>query len=585
MSPDVNSANAVHADKWIPVLPNTDAAFQLAIAYTWMAEGTFDEAYLDTHAVGFDHFQFYVMGGEDGIPKTPKWAEKICGVPAYTIKAFARYWAKHAVSIAHCNGGSFIRSCFAHEPARLEVALLGMQGLGKPGANQFKFMEWTLFGIPTVTPLPPSTVIPSISAAYRGWVTGTCPSFIPKTMIPEAIMNPPVSWYGHVSAGLPREDQFTGPFTFPLDNQERLHMIWSDTPCWETCWNGGNAMQDALRHESIECVIIQHPWLENDCYFGDIILPTNTKFETADIGTDNDSGQWNVIFYEDQAIKPVGESLSDKEAVGEVAKALEKFGGIYEDLHNRFLGGKTDEEWIEIGFKTSGAPEDMSFEEFKEKKYYPFPTREDWKEIPAGLIGFHDDPEGNPLRTPTGKLEYYSTGLAETFPDDKERPVVPHWIDESPAHQERQYLERGRKYPFLLVSNHPHFRVHAQHDDVTWLREIETCKVVGPDGYKYEPIWVNPIDAGKLGLKSGDVAKIYNERGAVLGGVIVTERIIPGAVCQDHGSRVDSIVLGDGGLDRGGANNLIAPVPTTSQNTVGEVTSGFLVNIEKVDVF
>ncbi|MEG0505658.1 MAG: molybdopterin-dependent oxidoreductase, partial [Raoultibacter sp.] len=470
----------VHADKWIPVLPNTDAAFQLAIAYTWMAEGTFDEAYLDTHAVGFDHFQFYVMGGEDGIPKTPKWAEKICGVPAYTIKAFARYWAKHAVSIAHCNGGSFIRSCFAHEPARLEVALLGMQGLGKPGANQFKFMEWTLFGIPTVTPLPPSTVIPSISAAYRGWVTGTCPSFIPKTMIPEAIMNPPVSWYGHVSAGLPREDQFTGPFTFPLDNQERLHMIWSDTPCWETCWNGGNAMQDALRHESIECVIIQHPWLENDCYFGDIILPTNTKFETADIGTDNDSGQWNVIFYEDQAIKPVGESLSDKEAVGEVAKALEKFGGIYEDLHNRFLGGKTDEEWIEIGFKTSGAPEDMSFEEFKEKKYYPFPTREDWKEIPAGLIGFHDDPEGNPLRTPTGKLEYYSTGLAETFPDDKERPVVPHWIDESPAHQERQYLERGRKYPFLLVSNHPHFRVHAQHDDVTWLREIETCKVVGP---------------------------------------------------------------------------------------------------------
>jgi trimethylamine-N-oxide reductase (cytochrome c) len=27
---------AVHADKWIPVLPNTDAALQLAIAYTWI---------------------------------------------------------------------------------------------------------------------------------------------------------------------------------------------------------------------------------------------------------------------------------------------------------------------------------------------------------------------------------------------------------------------------------------------------------------------------------------------------------------------------------------------------------------------
>ena len=68
-------------------------------------------------------------------------------MPSYTIKALARYWAAHAVSIAHCNGGSYIRSCYAHEPARLEVALLGMQGLGKPGANQFKFIEWTLYGL------------------------------------------------------------------------------------------------------------------------------------------------------------------------------------------------------------------------------------------------------------------------------------------------------------------------------------------------------------------------------------------------------------------------------------------------------
>ena len=121
----------------------------MAIAYTWIKEGTYDQEYLDTHAVGFDNFRYYVMGGEDGVPKTPKWAEAICGVPSYTIKAFARYWAKHAVSIAHCNGGSYIRSCYAHEPARLEVALLGMQGLGKPGANQFKFIEWTLYAMPS----------------------------------------------------------------------------------------------------------------------------------------------------------------------------------------------------------------------------------------------------------------------------------------------------------------------------------------------------------------------------------------------------------------------------------------------------
>ena len=37
--PDLNYGAAVHADKWIPILPNTDAALHLAIAYTWITEG------------------------------------------------------------------------------------------------------------------------------------------------------------------------------------------------------------------------------------------------------------------------------------------------------------------------------------------------------------------------------------------------------------------------------------------------------------------------------------------------------------------------------------------------------------------
>ncbi|MDD5701236.1 MAG: molybdopterin-dependent oxidoreductase, partial [Dehalococcoidales bacterium] len=41
--PDLNYGAAVHADKWIPVLPNTDAALQLAIIYTWITEGTYDK--------------------------------------------------------------------------------------------------------------------------------------------------------------------------------------------------------------------------------------------------------------------------------------------------------------------------------------------------------------------------------------------------------------------------------------------------------------------------------------------------------------------------------------------------------------
>ena len=119
-------------------------------------------------------------------------------------------------------------------------------------------------------------------------------------------------------------------------------------------------------------------------------------------------------------------------------------------------------------------------------------------------------------------------------------------------------------------------------DDISWFREIPTCKVTGPDGYKYEPVWINPVDAEKLGIKSGDVVKIFNERGWVLGGAYVTHRIMPGVVLQDHGARLDPIEPGVS--DRGGANNLIAPSKTTSKNCVGEVTSGYLVGVEKVDV-
>jgi hypothetical protein len=36
--PDLNYGAAVHADKWIPVLPNTDSALQLAIAHVWITE-------------------------------------------------------------------------------------------------------------------------------------------------------------------------------------------------------------------------------------------------------------------------------------------------------------------------------------------------------------------------------------------------------------------------------------------------------------------------------------------------------------------------------------------------------------------
>jgi trimethylamine-N-oxide reductase (cytochrome c) len=95
-------------------------------------------------------------------------------------------------------------------------------------------------------------------------------------------------------------------------------------------------------------------------------------------------------------------------------------------------------------------------------------------------------------------------------------------------------------------------------------------------------VWINPVDAEKLGIAGGDIVKLYNERGMVLGGAYVTERIMPGVIYQDHGARLDPLCVGES--DRGGANNLICPKATTSKNCAGEVTSGYLVAVEKADI-
>jgi len=147
-------------------------------------------------------------------------------------------------------------------------------------------------------------------------------------------------------------------------------------------------------------------------------------------------------------------------------------------------------------------------------------------------------------------------------------------------HDERLSSNRARVYPLLMMSNHGRWRVHAQCDDITWTREVATCKISGPDGYKYEPMWINPREAAKRGIQPGDIVKIFNERGIVLAGAYVTERLREGVVYVDHGARADAIKIGE--IDRGGAINTISPDGIISENCVGQATSGYLVQVERV---
>ena len=576
IAPDCNYANAVHADKWIPVRPNTDAALYLAIAYWWFKNGTYDKDYLATHAVGVDQFEDYVMGrAADGVAKTPEWGAEITGVPSRTIKALAEEWASKRTTVVIGNGGPGIRGPFSHEPARLQVLCLAMQGLGKPGCNQSKMIEWGLTNDLKQMAQPQPATLLSLWPAYTGGSVRDTnhPSFLPKTLIPKAILEGKCDWWGCEQEMAPRENQFVH-YEYPAEGCSPIHVIWTDSPSWITSWNDGNYYTKALRDPSVEFIFAQHPWIENDCLFADVILPVNTKLEEDDINTDLFGGQMNLIFPEPRCIEPLGESFSDYEIVCMIADRL----GLLEE----YTGGLSIPEKIRLGYEKSNAAHLVSWEQLNEKGYYVIPVDPEWEKVPAGMIEFYEDPEGHPLTTPTGKLEFASVGLAEHFPDDQERPPVPRWISKSESHQESLDSGRARTYPLLVISNHPRWGIHAQHDDITWLREIDTCKIKGPDGYQYQPLWMNPADAAARGIEHGDIICIYNERGKVLGGAYVTERVMPGAVSMDHGAKYDPIVLGE--IDRGGVINTIVPGNITSKYACGMVVSGFLAEVEKADL-
>ncbi len=91
----------VLADQWIAVRPGTDTALLLALAYSMIKHNLQDQDFLDRHCIGFDashmpieadpkdNFKDYVLGTYDGLPKSPSWAESICGVPENTIEELA----------------------------------------------------------------------------------------------------------------------------------------------------------------------------------------------------------------------------------------------------------------------------------------------------------------------------------------------------------------------------------------------------------------------------------------------------------------------------------------------------------------
>ena len=145
VDPYYNASAQFLPGKWFAPKPTTSVAMAMAIAYVWIKEGLYDKEYVKTHTVGFDKWKAYLLGEEDGIPKTPEWQEKETGVPAKDVRALAREWGKKRVYLAPGgwgNGhGGACRNQTGIQWARVMVCLSAMQGLGKPGINMGN-LQW-----------------------------------------------------------------------------------------------------------------------------------------------------------------------------------------------------------------------------------------------------------------------------------------------------------------------------------------------------------------------------------------------------------------------------------------------------------
>ena len=112
--------------------------------YHQIEKGLQNQEFLDTYCVGFDaehmpegadpkeNFKDYVLGTYDGEPKTPEWAETICGVPAATIRRLAEEIAS-TEKVDFFAGQSTTKIPAGEMFAQAFYTLAFMHGVGTPG--------------------------------------------------------------------------------------------------------------------------------------------------------------------------------------------------------------------------------------------------------------------------------------------------------------------------------------------------------------------------------------------------------------------------------------------------------------------
>jgi trimethylamine-N-oxide reductase (cytochrome c) len=611
IDPYLNETAAFMGGRWIAPRPTTSPALAHAITYVWMTEGLYDKDYVATRTTGFDKWRAYIIGDDDGTPKSPEWAEAETGVPARDIRALARQWANKKTYLAAGSMGTTLggacRSATGAQWARSMICLMAMQGLGKPGINfgnlQFGAPIDYNFFFPGYAEGGMSGDLANTGSAINLYqrmphLLSMNPNqqSVPRLKMPEAIMEGSAEGYPIDIRSI--EGQFI-PVKYPAPGHSPVRMMYKYGSSYISTQPDSNRYIKMYQSDNLEFVVTQAIWNEGEVRFADVILPACTNFERWDIGEWANPGGYGhdwigqlnhrVIGLQHPAIKPLGESKSDFRIFHEICKRMGN--GAY------FSEGMSELDWVKRMFDASDLPKHITWKKFLKKGYFVVPP-EGEKTRPATSYRWFaegrkkDVPEPHPLpgsygedfldglQTQSGKIEFESQSL-KRYGQDPERPPLNKYI---PSWEGLHSSDLVEKYPLQLISPHSRYSFHTKGDGKgSSINDIEDHRTQ-IDGYYYWIARLNGDDARARNIRDRDLIKLYNGRGAVICAAQLTERLRSGVVHARQASAVyDPIGKPGYSTDRGGCINLLTPGRTQTTKTHSAAYNSCLIEIELWD--
>lgn len=319
--------------------------------------------------------------------------------------------------------------------------------------------------------------------------------------------------------------------------------------------------QKILADESLcETIVLIDNVMTSSARFADIVLPGASSFEESDLAYQGYAVEMGALIMKQQAIEPLGECRS----LFDICAGLAQRMGV----EHEFTEGRSHDQWVEEMYhqcRTVRADLPKDFNEAMRIGLFK------WKRKGApkvGLKDFRDNPDASPLKTPSGKIEIFSTQLWNLSRSWKLPPGDV--ITALPEYHGTWGMPGGEdthRYPLQLVGHHYKQRTHSSYGNNPWLQEAAP-----------QSLWINPLDSEPRGIVHGDLVRVYNEFGRTMVKAKVTPRMMPGVLSLPQGAWY---APDDNGVDKNGSINILTsqrPSPLAKGNP--QHTN--LVEVEKI---